>query len=72
MRGVTFLQVVNPGGGGATIIKNKPGQKKTGSQIKVQTERCIYYNMGQRKPTQNYLSQKKSTIKQNKATIHSG
>ncbi len=33
---VTFLQMVNPGGGGATIIRNKPGQKKTGSQIKVQ------------------------------------
>ncbi len=56
----------------SNIIRNKPGQKKTGSQIKVQTEKCIYYNMGQRKPTQNYLSQKKSTSKQSKATIHSG
>ncbi len=25
----------------SNIIRNKPGQKKTGSQIKVQTEKCI-------------------------------
>ncbi len=56
--------MVNPGGGGATIIRNKPGQKKTGSQIKVQTE--VYLLQYGPKKTNTKLSFSEEITKQTK------